>query len=204
MRVEQLSKPLAACGAAAALALGWSGPALASTSSIDAASIPFALAYGACIYAEPATGTATGQPDCTSAREALLAEANPVLERFYLGHSLEAKRSLRFLFEDMDEQAIELSRENKAVGPEVIAFMRCVSQDMRSSADFRRGAFVSGSDAFTQCRDIYDDYLERDRSSSAVQRNVNYLRYIKRILPMAGSAPTINKDGLLIERGPRD
>ena len=179
-----------------------SSPAYASTSTIAAPSIPFALAYGACIYSET---TLDPEADCTSVRELTLAEADVILRRFYPGENLFVRRSLRALFDDMDKQAIELRREKKPVGEEVISFMECTSKAMRSTPDFQRGVYVDGIGAFRECRDTYDHYLTLDRSSNKVQRNVNYLRYIKAILPMEGPEGSgIARDGLLIERGPRD
>ena len=186
-------------------AFGAVTPASASTSSIEAASIPFALGYGVCIYSN---ASEEAEVNCQSVREAILAEANLVLSRFHPGEKVFVYRSLQTLFDDMDEQASDLRRENKPVGPEVIAFMKCTSAAMRGSNDFRRGVAVDGSGAFQQCREIYDSYLALERGSSTVQRNVNYMRYVKSILPSGGTGiypnQQINHDGLLIERGPRD
>ncbi|MBX7536614.1 hypothetical protein K3175_13180 [Qipengyuania sp. GH1] len=186
-------------------AFGGVTPAFASTSSIEAASIPFALGYGACIYSNASEGA---EVNCQSERQAILAEADLVLSRFHPGEKVFAYRSLQALFDDMDEQASDLRRENKPVGPEVITFMKCTSAAMRGSNDFQRGVAVDGSGAFQQCRDIYDSYLALERGSSTVQRNVNYMRYVKSILPSGRtgiySNQQINHDGLLIERGPRD
>ncbi|WP_375291191.1 hypothetical protein [Qipengyuania sp.] len=195
MRNKTLALALVAGGFSAV-----GSPAQALPSQIDAASVPFALAYGACIYAAPA-------PDCVATRDALLMEADAVLDRFYRADAKFAKRSLRIRFDAMDAQAAELARDDKTVGTEVIGFMSCVSSAIRDDASFQQGAFVPGNTAFESCRDGYDSYLDRSRSTNAVQRNVNYLRYIRRVLPNGPAdlrARTLPVNGLLTERGPRD
>lgn len=205
MNFTKLKKVATVIVVALGSAFGAVTPASASTSSIEAASIPFALGYGVCIYSNASEET---EVNCQSVREAILAEANLVLSRFHPGEKVFAYRSLEALFDNMDEQASDLRRENKTVGPEVLAFMKCTSVVMRGSNDFRRGVAVDGIGAFQQCRDIYDRYLSLDRGSNTVQRNVNYMRYVKSILPFGRTSiysnQKINHDGLLIERGPRD
>ena len=189
-----------AVSGAALLAVASGGAhAASSTAYIEGASVPFALAYGTCVYG------ASSAAACTAEREELLAEADTVLDRFYFAKGLEARRSLVSLFDDMDRQADKFRSENKTLAPETLALMDCVSTTMRGQDDFARGVSVRGTQAFEDCRATYDAYLQRDRSSNAVQRNVNYMRYIRRILPDAPVASQrIHKEGLLIERGPRD
>ncbi|WOF42131.1 hypothetical protein KNJ79_13015 [Sphingopyxis indica] len=192
-------KKLFAVASAAVLTCGVAPSAVAtSTSYIEGASVPFALAYGTCIYAEP------GPADCAAVRDSLLAEADPILNRFYFADGLEARRSLRTLFDDMDRQAVKLRAQDKTLAPETLSFMGCVSDAIRNQKDFRRGVFISGSDAFRACKGNYDAYLARDRSTNSVQRNVNFMRYVKAILPNTSTGnQLIHDDGLLIERGPR-
>lgn len=172
--------------------------AATSTSYIEGASVPFALAYGSCIYAE------ADRTGCAAVRNSLLAEADPILNRFYLGDGLQARRSLRTLFDDMDRQAVKLRDEDKALAPETLSFMGCVSGAIRGQKDFQRGVFISGSDAFRACKGSYDAYMTQDRSADTVQRNVNFMRYVKTILPNTSTGnQRIHDDGLLIERGPR-
>ncbi len=205
MNLTKFKKTATLAVAALGAASGGATAASASTSSIKAASIPFALAYGVCVYSD---ANEKPEANCQSVREAMLVEADTVLSRFYPGEKVFAHRSLRVLFDDMDKQALKLRREDKAVGPAVLAFMKCTSEAMRDSADFQRGVAVDGIGAFRQCRDIYDSYLAHDRATNAVQRNVNYMRFVKSILPSGHSGfysgQHINRDGLLTERGPSD
>ena len=197
MAYKTLKLALAVSGTCA---LGIGNPAQALPSQIEAANVPYALAYGTCVYSSPA-------PDCAAQREALLTEADAVLDRFYRADAKFAKRSLRVRFDAMDAQAAELTRDDKAVGAEVIGFMGCVSTAIRNDFSFQQGAFVPGNTAFENCRDGYDSYLDRARSTNAVQRNVNYLRYLRRVLPNGSAdlrARTLPVNGLLTERGPRD
>lgn len=198
MTIKNLAKSAAIACATLFATAGISGVSHASTSYVDGASIPYALAYGTCVYAN------SGQTDCAAKRDALLAEADPVLNRFYAGSRLEARRSLRFLFDDMERQALKFQENDNILAPETLSFMGCVADSIRGQQDFQRGVFVGGTDAFRACEDIYNAYIARDRSDKTVQRNVNFMRYIKSILPNTATGnQQIHAKGLLTERGPR-
>ncbi len=198
MNIKSLAKSATFFCTALFATAGMPGVSHASTSYIDGASIPYALAYGTCVYAH------SGPTECASTRDALLAEAEPVLARFYAGNGLEARRSLRFLFDDMERQSVKFRENDKALAPETLSFMGCVADTIRGQQDFQRGVFIGGTDAFRACEDTYSAYIARDRSDNMVQRNVNFMRYIKAILPNTATGnQRINSKGLLTERGPR-
>ena len=198
MPINELTRSFALAGVALLATAGMSSAVQASPSYLKATNIPFALAYGTCVYADSPAA------DCTTVRQSLLAEADPILNRFHFSDGLETRRSLRVLFDNIDRQAVKLREEDKMLAPETLSFMSCTADAMRDQNDFQRGVFISGSDAFKACEDIYDAYLARDRSSATVQRNVNFMRHIKDMLPNSPvDGQRLRREGLLTERGPR-
>jgi len=165
--------------------------------TIEAASIPYAFEYATCLYAD---ADAAPHADCAAERERILAKADPVLESFYPRQRIEAKRSLRILFGEMERQADELAADNKPVAPEVVAFMDCLSDEVQNDRDFQRRVFPNGLIAVEACRGIYNTFLARGGDSANYLRNREQIRNVRRILEYR----MLSRDGLLLDRGPRD